>query len=68
MTHKKTANIKIIVLQSWHILTRTRTVAMFYFKCKIVRPCDFGLGLYAKGLRPSAPAVGNLSTPKGRLA
>jgi len=26
------------------------------------------IGLYAKGLWPSAPAVGNLLTPKGRLA
>jgi len=26
----KTANIKIGVLQSWHIFTRTRTIAMFY--------------------------------------
>jgi len=25
----KTANIKIVVLQSWHISTRTRTIAMF---------------------------------------
>jgi len=35
----KTANrpIKIVVLQSWHIFTRTRTTAMFYLKCKIVR-------------------------------
>jgi len=37
----KTANIKIFVLQSWHIFTRTRTIAMFYLKCKIVRTCDF---------------------------
>jgi len=38
----KTANIfKIVVLQSWHIFTRTRTIAMFYLKCKIVRACDF---------------------------
>jgi len=36
----KTANIKI-VLQSWHIFTRTRTIAMFYLKCKIVRTCVF---------------------------
>jgi len=37
----KTANIKIVVLQSWHIFTTTRTIAMFYLKCKIVRTCDF---------------------------
>jgi len=37
----KTANIKIVLLQSWHIFTRTRTIAMFYLKCKIVRTCDF---------------------------
>jgi len=37
----KTANIKIVVLQSWHIFTRTRTIAMFYLKFKIVRTCDF---------------------------
>jgi len=37
----KTANIKIVMLQSWHIFTRTRTIAMFYLKCKIVRTCDF---------------------------
>jgi len=29
------------VLQSWRIFTRTRTIAMFYLKCKIVRACDF---------------------------
>jgi len=28
------------VLQSWHIFTRTRTIAMFYLKCEIVRTCD----------------------------
>ena len=37
----KTANIKSFVLQAWHIFTRTRTIAMFYLKCKIVRTCDF---------------------------
>jgi len=37
----KTANIKIVVLQSWHIFTRTCTIAIFYLKCKIVRTCDF---------------------------
>jgi len=37
----KTANTKICVLQSWHIFTRTRTIAMFYLKCKIVLTCDF---------------------------
>jgi len=37
----KTPKIKIVVLQSWHIVTRTRTIAMFYLKCKIVRTCDF---------------------------
>jgi len=37
----KTANIIIAVLQSWHILTRTRTIAIFFLKCKIVRTCDF---------------------------
>jgi len=37
----KTANIKLVVLQSWHVLTRTRTIAMFYLKYKIVRTCDF---------------------------
>jgi len=37
----KTVIIKIVVLQSWHIFTRTRTIAMFYLKCKIVRTCDF---------------------------
>jgi len=37
----KTANIKIAVLQSWHIFIRTRTIAMIYLKCKIVRTCDF---------------------------
>jgi len=36
-----TANIKIVVLQSWHIFTRTRTIAVFYFKCKIDRTWDF---------------------------
>jgi len=38
---QKTANIKIVVLQSWDIYTRTRTIAMFYLKCKSVRICDF---------------------------
>jgi len=33
----KLANIKIVVL----IFTRTRTIAKFYLKCKIVRTCDF---------------------------
>jgi len=37
----KTAYKKIVVLQSWHIYTRTRTIAMFYLNCKIVRTCDF---------------------------
>jgi len=37
----KSANIKMAVLQSWHIVIRTRTIAMFYLKCKIVRTCDF---------------------------
>jgi len=32
---------KIVVLQVWHIFTRTRTTAMLYLKCKIVRTCDF---------------------------
>jgi len=41
MTQQKTANIKIVVLQAWHIFTRTRTIVMFYLKCKIVRTCDF---------------------------
>ena len=41
MTQQKTAKIKIVVLQAWHIFTRTRTIAMFYLKCKIVRTCDF---------------------------
>jgi len=36
----KTTNIKSVVLQSWHIFTRTRTIAMFYLKCKIIRSCD----------------------------
>jgi len=36
----QTANIKIVVLQSWHMFTRTRTIAMFYLQCKIVRTCD----------------------------
>jgi len=36
----QTVNIKIVVLQSWHIFTRTRTMAMFYLKCKIVSTCD----------------------------
>jgi len=35
----KTANIKMVVLQAWHIFTRTRTIAMFYLKYKIVRTC-----------------------------
>jgi len=38
---KTTANIKICVLQSWHIFTRTCTIAMFYLKCKIVHTSDF---------------------------
>jgi len=29
------------VLQSWHIFTTTRNIAMFYLKCKIVHTCDF---------------------------
>jgi len=37
----KTEIIKIVVLQSWHIFTRTRTIAKFHLKCKIVRTCDF---------------------------
>jgi len=37
----KIANIKIVVLQSWHNFTRTRTIAMYYLKCKIVHACDF---------------------------
>jgi len=37
----QTANIKIVVLQSWHISTRNRTIAIFYIKFKIVRTCDF---------------------------
>jgi len=37
----KTVNIQIVVWQTWHILTRTRTIAMFYLKCIIVRTCDF---------------------------
>jgi len=28
------------VLQARHIFTRTRTIAMFYLKCKIIRTCD----------------------------
>jgi len=28
------------VLQAWHIFTRTRTIAMFYLKYKIVRTRD----------------------------
>jgi len=35
----KTASIKMVVLQACHIFTRTRTIAMFYLKCKIVRTC-----------------------------
>ena len=31
----------MVVLQAWHIFTRTRTTAMFYLKCKLVRTCDF---------------------------
>jgi len=39
----KTANIKIVVLQFWHIFTRTRrpTIVVLYLKCKIVRTRDF---------------------------
>jgi len=33
----QTANV---VLQAWHIFTRTRTIAMFYFIYKIVHTCD----------------------------
>jgi len=29
------------MLQAWHMSTGTRTIAMFYLKCKIVRTCDF---------------------------
>jgi len=36
-----TANIKIVVLQYWHIFIRTRAFAKFYSKGKIVRTCDF---------------------------
>jgi len=36
----KTANINV-VLQTWHFFTRTRTIAMFYLKYKLVRTCDF---------------------------
>jgi len=36
----KTANIKIDVLQAWHIFTRTRTIAMLYLKYKFVLTCD----------------------------
>jgi len=32
-----TVNIKMVALQVWHIITRTRTIAMFYLKCKIAR-------------------------------
>ena len=28
------------MLQAWHIFTRTRTIAMYYLKSKIVRTCD----------------------------
>jgi len=37
----KTTNIKIVVLQAWHIFTRTRTIAVFYLKYEIVRTYDF---------------------------
>jgi len=37
----KIENIKSVVLQSWHIFTRTRTFTMFHLKCKIVPTCDF---------------------------
>jgi len=37
----KTADMKIVVLQAWHIFTRTRTIAMLYLKCKIICTCDF---------------------------
>jgi len=37
----KTANIKIGVLHFWHIFNRTRTIAMFNLKFKIVSACDF---------------------------
>jgi len=33
--------MKIVVLQSLHIFTRTHTIAIFYLKCKIVCTCDF---------------------------
>jgi len=30
MTQQKRQIIKIVLLQSWHIFTRTRTIALFY--------------------------------------
>jgi len=36
----KAANIIIVVLQTSHIFTRTRTIAIVLLKCKIVRTCD----------------------------
>jgi len=32
--------MKIVVLQSLHIFTGTRTIAMLYLKYKTVRTCD----------------------------
>jgi len=31
----QTANIKIVVLQAWHIFTIERIIAMFYLKCDV---------------------------------
>jgi len=36
----KTANIKSVVLQACYNFTITRTIAMFYLKCKIVCTCN----------------------------
>jgi len=30
----------MVVLQAWYIFTRTRTIAMFYLKFKIVHTCE----------------------------
>jgi len=53
----KTANIKIVVLQSWHIYTKIRTIAMFHLKCKIVPTCDFCDGNPLKGFKINSQEV-----------
>jgi len=53
----KTANIKIVVLQSWQISTRTRNIAMVYLKSKSVRTFDFSDRNPLKGFKINSHLV-----------